>query len=801
MQDADVQALTVLSKSLLRRCQAAHGKIFQEGVDGHIGRLESVFLTSCQRGDTYSWSNYGVCCSACHAAPCQNGGWCIPTENDYVCKCRFGFEGKNCEIKVAVCYASGDPHYRTFDAAMLHFQGICKYDMASPKQTYPDMPYFNVYSKNEERNDNNIVSYIRYMEIHVFGAVIRLDRDKKVYVDGTQVYPDVSFPGFEIRNNGMNIRFATNFSLVVESDGIWTSVIKIPSAYESKMTGICADADGNANNDLVTKDGADVSSSPYKYDLVCNSHQVDDPEDATCSSKELVLSTTPECTGAMAALLMTDAYCGLLDDPTGVFAACMGKLNNLYLENCKYDVCSNQDDPLKAKEAACRSLSAFNLECSNIGLGADWRGIAECDLDECVSDPCLNGGTCRDGVNRFDCRCKLGWQGPLCGEIAVIDGQWTKWTKWGECSVPCGRGVQHRRRVCDNPPPMNGGLDCIGEDRDTRACDCDPNFNASAACLRCTAVTNILGYVEDQCDCSRYYTCQKYTTGWKAIHMRCPKCLQWNQKVTACSIRIPNCVDDRTTTTTAPSTGCKLEAVAGNNKKYKLAGTTFDCAPGTIFKLSLCGCGASGGKLPANNKVITCLDFERKFRASKGVYIHSTKVSIKGGTRFQHSAYFRGRKSTLEIPALSNTYSNYRQFSLSFWYKRTSGRSTLQGLFTNGDCETDPSILIISEQDTIGVRLETKSHSIRKNGVSSSDGDWHHVVVTYNGKSAAIYVDNVKTPLGVMKGLFLEKHCPIVIGHTNSRNGEYFKGYIDEICLYSKGLTAAEVSAIYNAAP
>ncbi|KAI0218729.1 hypothetical protein LSAT2_029598, partial [Lamellibrachia satsuma] len=98
-------------------------------------------------------------------------------------------------------------------------------------------------------------------------------------VDGNRVYPDVSYPGFEIRNNGMNVRLATNFSLVVESDGVWTSVIKIPSAYESKMTGICGDADGNANNDLVTKEGVDVSSSPYKYDLVCNSFQVDDPDD------------------------------------------------------------------------------------------------------------------------------------------------------------------------------------------------------------------------------------------------------------------------------------------------------------------------------------------------------------------------------------------------------------------------------------------------------------------------------------------------------------------------------------------
>ena len=45
--------------------------------------------------------------------------------------------------------------------------------------------------------------------------------------------------------------------------------------------------------------------------------------------------------------------------------------------------------------------------------------------------------------------------------------------------MPCGQGVQHRRRICDDPPPMNGGADCTGVDRETHKCGCDPNFNAS----------------------------------------------------------------------------------------------------------------------------------------------------------------------------------------------------------------------------------------------------------------------------------------------------------------------------------
>ena len=38
-------------------------------------------------------------------------------------------------------------------------------------------------------------------------------------------------------------------------------------------------------------------------------------------------------------------------------------------------------------------------------------------------------------------------------------------------------------------------------------------------------------------------------------------------------------------------------------------------------------------------------------------------------------------------------------------------------------------------------------------GYQSSEGDWHHVVVSYRGKTAAVYIDNVKTSLGALSGM------------------------------------------------
>ncbi|WAR25836.1 CO6A4-like protein [Mya arenaria] len=36
------------------------------------------------------------------------------------------------------------------------------------------------------------------------------------------------------------------------------------------------------------------------------------------------------------------------------------------------------------------------------------------DIDDCVGNPCLNGGTCVDGVNSFSCTCAAGFTGAIC---------------------------------------------------------------------------------------------------------------------------------------------------------------------------------------------------------------------------------------------------------------------------------------------------------------------------------------------------------------------------------------------------
>ena len=36
------------------------------------------------------------------------------------------------------------------------------------------------------------------------------------------------------------------------------------------------------------------------------------------------------------------------------------------------------------------------------------------DINECKSNPCENGGTCTDGVNRYTCKCSPGYTDATC---------------------------------------------------------------------------------------------------------------------------------------------------------------------------------------------------------------------------------------------------------------------------------------------------------------------------------------------------------------------------------------------------
>ena len=89
------------------------------------------------------------------------------------------------------------------------------------------------------------------------------------------MFPDRAYPPlFTITKNGRFVRFEATTGLVVEFDGFWVGLIKIPDSYAMKVDGLCGNFDGDANNDMMTS-GKVLTTN---YAEVGNSWKVNDPD-------------------------------------------------------------------------------------------------------------------------------------------------------------------------------------------------------------------------------------------------------------------------------------------------------------------------------------------------------------------------------------------------------------------------------------------------------------------------------------------------------------------------------------------
>ncbi|KAM9780625.1 properdin-like [Neosynchiropus ocellatus] len=88
--------------------------------------------------------------------------------------------------------------------------------------------------------------------------------------------------------------------------------------------------------------------------------------------------------------------------------------------------------------------------------------------DRSCSDPAPSPHTVPPGD---DCQGETG-QVQLCTEVnnCPVDGNWGAWSPPGPCSTTCGEGLQLSNRQCDSPAPKYGGKVCEGPSTETSVC-------------------------------------------------------------------------------------------------------------------------------------------------------------------------------------------------------------------------------------------------------------------------------------------------------------------------------------------
>jgi hypothetical protein len=86
--------------------------------------------------------------------------------------------------------------------------------------------------------------------------------------------------------------------------------------------------------------------------------------------------------------------------------------------------------------------------------------------------------------------------------------------------------------------------------------------------------------------------------------------------------------------------------------------------------------------------------------------------------------------------------------------------------------------------------------SAYNNGGTFTLDEWYHIIAVYNGTNTIVYVNgNPGETVGSLTGTISSANLPVFIGYNG---GDYYKGYIDGVKIYNKGLTAEQVNILYN---
>ncbi|WAR23497.1 SSPO-like protein [Mya arenaria] len=127
--------------------------------------------------------------------------------------------------------------------------------------------------------------------------------------------------------------------------------------------------------------------------------------------------------------------------------------------------------------------------CPVDGEWDTWGPWAECNVS-CGGGVALRSRLCHEPLHGGDTCEGEAEEVMTCNEhTCAVDGVWQAWSNWTECTLTCGTGSKHRNRVCDGP--YLGGNDCDGpveevKDCNTHLCPMDGVFSEWSEWSECS---------------------------------------------------------------------------------------------------------------------------------------------------------------------------------------------------------------------------------------------------------------------------------------------------------------------------
>lgn len=141
-------------------------------------------------------------------------------------------------------------------------------------------------------------------------------------------------------------------------------------------------------------------------------------------------------------------------------------------------------------------------------------------------------------------------------------------------------------------------------------------------------------------------------------------------------------------------------------------------------------------------------------------------------------------------------------FAVEFWMNNTSWAEAFSPVITKGDSTTNA--WRIARNSSLNTSLQVVIGNLNNAlTVNTTDGLWHHIVVSYtfSSKTAVFYVDGAAlggSPTGTSGPA--NNAFALQLAHNAEQTSRSYSGKLAEVAIYDHTLTAARVKAHYDAA-
>ncbi|XP_073237998.1 uncharacterized protein [Porites lutea] len=378
--------------------------------------------------------------------PCQNGGTCVNNNGDYICRCKPGYQGKNCEQDVNECNSRPCRNGGTCQNLPGSYRCQCKpgflgkqceivfdeckhYEQLSDRQRAA-----GVHDFPKNALTQRLTHYLFFTRKLFLFAFIDINecvvsnpcQNGATCVNNLGGYQCLCVPGYQGKHCDQDVDEC--------------------QINPCQNGGTCSNIQGSYNCSC-------VSGFTGKY---CG-NDIDECRNSPC---------------------MNGATC--INNPGSYQCKCKGGYDGKHCEN---DIDERQNQPCQNGGTSQNEQGGYKCSCKTGFQGKH----CENDVDECKSSPCKNSGKCVNLPGSFRCHCTQGFTSKLCDQDI------------NECSThsPCKNGA-----TCVN---TFGGYQCnCAKGFQGKDCDQDVDECQTNPCLNGGSCTNKHGDYE--CTCPAEFT-------------------------------------------------------------------------------------------------------------------------------------------------------------------------------------------------------------------------------------------------------------------------------------------------------